>query len=43
MRAGQPAFLANDIDQRLSRLDSDRVVMPVDMKLDFDLLSHRRH
>jgi hypothetical protein len=41
MRPGQPAFVANDVDQCLSRLDSDRVVMSVDMKLDFDLLSHR--
>ena len=42
MRPGQPAFVADDIGQRLSRLDPDRMVMPVDVKLDFDLLSHRR-
>src|SRR4051812_20862977 len=29
MRPGQPAFVADDICQRLSRLDPDRMVMPV--------------
>jgi hypothetical protein len=42
MRPGQPAFVADDIDQRLSRLDPDRMVMPVDVELEFDFLSPRR-
>jgi hypothetical protein len=42
MRPGQPAFVADDIGQRLSRLDPDRMVMPVDVELEFDFLSHRR-
>ena len=42
MRPGQPAFVADNIGQRLSRLDPNRVVMPVDVKPNFDLFSHRR-
>lgn len=41
VRPCQPAFVADDIDQRLSRLDPDSVVTPVDVKLDVDLLNHR--
>ena len=37
MRPGQPAFVADDIGQRLSRLDPDRMVMPVDVELEFRL------
>ena len=42
MRPGQPTFVADNIGQRLSRLDPNRVVMPVDVKPNFDLFSHRR-
>src|SRR5262249_3142536 len=41
MRPGQPAFVADDIDQRLSRLDTNGGIMTVDIELDFDLLGHR--
>src|SRR5215472_18709761 len=41
MRSRQPAFVADDIDQRLSRLDADGVIVAVDIELDVDLLGHR--
>src|SRR5262249_49549607 len=36
-----PAIVADGVDQRLARLDSDRVVAPVDVQRDVDLLAHR--
>src|SRR3954453_21177843 len=42
MRPGQPAFVADDIGERFSRLDPDRMVMPVDVELEFDFISPRR-
>ena len=41
VRPSQPAFIADDIGQRLSRLDPDSMVAAVDVELDVDLLSHR--
>ena len=42
VRPGQPAFVADSISQRLSRLYPNRVVTSVDVKPNFDLFSHRR-
>ncbi len=41
MRPGQPAFVADDVDQRLSWLGPDGVIVTVDIELDVDLLGHR--
>jgi hypothetical protein len=41
MRSGQPAFVADDVDQRLSRLGLDGVVMTIDVEFEVNLLSHR--
>ena len=43
MRAGEPALVADDIDQRLSRLDPSRVIVTVDIELDVDLLGCHCH
>src|SRR5262249_56177843 len=40
MGAGLPAIVADGVDQRLARLDPDRVIAPVNGKRDVDLLSH---
>jgi hypothetical protein len=41
VRPSQPAFVADDIGQRLSRLDPDSMVASVDVELDVDLFNHR--
>src|ERR1700724_2820918 len=40
MRAGLPAVVADGVDQRLARLDPDRMVAPVDVEGDLALLGH---
>ena len=40
VRSGQPALVADHVDQRLSRLHLNGVVTAVDVELDIDLLDH---
>jgi hypothetical protein len=41
MRSRQPAFVADHVNQRLSRLDSNGEVVAIDVELDIDLVAHR--
>jgi hypothetical protein len=36
MRTGLPALVADGVDQRLARLDADRIVAAVDIERDVD-------
>ena len=42
MRAGLAAVVADRVDQRLARLDADRVRAAVDRQRDVDLVAHQR-
>jgi len=43
MGAGLPAVIADRIDQRPARFDPDRVIDPVDIERDLELLGQRAH